>query len=88
MPGSVIQLLVTLVQLYSFVILARIVLSWFPNVDRSNAIVQFLVQVTDPVLIPARRIIPPLGMIDISPIVVIIGLHILRTVLLNMAANM
>ena len=88
MPGNVVQLLVTLIQLYSFVILARIILSWIPNVDRSNPIIQFLYRITDPVLEPVQRAIPPLGMIDVSPIVVLIGLHIVRTILLNMAGDM
>ena len=43
-----------------------------------------LVQVTDPVLEPARRLIPPLGMIDISPIVVFIALSIIRDLLVRM----
>ena len=87
MPGNVIQLFATLIQLYSFVLLARIVLSWIPNVDRSNQIVQFLYQITEPVLEPARRVIPRVGMIDISPIVVFIGLRMLQSILLNMAVD-
>ena len=82
-PGNVIQLLVTVIQIYSFVLLARIVLSWIPNVDRSNQIIHFLYQITEPVLEPVRRTIPPLGMIDISPIVVFIGLRILMELLLR-----
>ena len=87
MPGNVIQFIVTVIQLYSYVLLARIVLSWIPNVDRSNQIVQFLYQVTEPVLEPVRRALPQVGMIDISPIVVFIGLHLLRSILLNMAVG-
>ena len=88
MPNFVVQLLVTLIQLYSLVILVRIILSWIPNVDRSNQIIRFLYQITDPVLEPVRRVIPPIGMIDISPIIVFIGLHILQRVLVSMAAGM
>ncbi len=87
MPGNVIQLVVTLIQLYSFVLLARIILSWIPNVDRSNQIIQFIYNITEPVLEPVRRVIPRLGMIDISPIVVFIGLRMLQSILLNMAFN-
>lgn len=88
MPNSVIHLLATLIQLYTFVLLARIVLSWFPKVDRSNQIVQLLYQVTEPVLEPVRRAIPSLGMIDISPIVVFIGLQILQSFVLRMATDL
>jgi YggT family protein len=84
-PNNVIHLLVTVIQLYSFILLARIILSWIPNVDRSNQIVQLLYQLTEPVLEPVRRTIPPLGMIDISPIVVFIGLRILQSILEGMA---
>ena len=87
MPGNVIQFFATLIQLYSFVLLARIILSWIPNVDRSNQIVQFLYHSTEPVLEPVRRVIPRLGMIDISPIVVFIGLRMLQSMLLNMAVG-
>ncbi len=87
MLGNVIQLLATLIQLYSFVLLARIILSWIPNVDRSNQVIQFLYQVTEPVLEPVRRALPQVGMIDISPIVVFIGLHLLQSILLNMAVG-
>ena len=43
--------------------------------------------ITDPVLDPVRRVIPPIGMVDISPIVVFIGLQILQRVLVSMAAG-
>ena len=75
------------VQIYSLVLLARIILSWIPHVDRSNQIIHFLYQITDPVLAPVRRAIPPLGMIDISPIIVFIGLQILQRILLNAAGG-
>jgi len=77
-------LLARIIDIYTFVLLIRILMSWIPNLDRSNAIVQMLVQVTDPVLEPARRLIPPLGMIDISPIVVFIALSIIRDLLVRM----
>lgn len=78
------ELLANLIGIYTFVLLIRILMSWIPNLDRSNPIVQVLVQVTDPVLEPARRLIPPIGMIDISPIVVFIVLSILQDLLRGM----
>ena len=88
MPNSIIHLLATAIQVYSYLLLARIILSWIPNIDRGNAIVQFLYQATEPVLEPVRRNIPPLGMIDISPILVFIGLSIVRSLLLGMASDL
>ena len=85
MLNSILHLLATVIQLYSYVLLARIILSWIPNLDRTNPIVQLLHQLTDPILEPVRRTIPPLGMVDISPIVVFIGLQILRSIVIGMA---
>jgi uncharacterized protein YggT (Ycf19 family) len=69
------------------VVLARVVLSWIPNLDRNNAIVQLLYQITEPVLEPVRRVMPDFGMVDLSPIVVFIGLHILRSFVLSVAGG-
>lgn len=73
------DILCSLLQVYFFVLIARLILSWFP-VQPGTAIAQIssvLYDLTEPVLGPMRRIIPPLGMIDLSPLVVFIGLQIL-----------
>lgn len=75
------DLLANIIEIYTFVLLIRILMSWIPNLDPSNQIVQMIVQVTDPVLEPARRLIPPIGMIDISPIVVFVALGIIQSML-------
>ncbi len=72
-------------QIYTFILLARILMTWIPNLDHHHPLVQFLYQVTEPILEPARKLIPPIGMIDISPIVVFIVLGILQDALLRMA---
>lgn len=87
MSNDIIHLLVVVLRLYSFILLARIISSWIPNLDRSNPIVQMLYQLTDPVLEPVRRTIPPLGMIDLSPIIVFIALRILQSLLIGMTTN-
>jgi len=48
-------------------IFVRVLLTWFP-IDQSNPIVRVLFDVTEPVLAPFRRIIPKIGMFDLSPI--------------------
>ncbi len=63
-------------------ILARVLLSWV-QVDPYNPLVQLLFQVTEPILEPFRRVIPPIGMIDISPVVAIVVLQIVQQVLLS-----
>ncbi len=72
-----------LISLYTLVIFVRIILSWFP-VSPGGAFGQVnrvLYQVTEPVLGPARRIIPSLGPIDISPIVVVVALSFVQSML-------
>jgi YggT family protein len=72
-----------LLQLYTFVLFARAVSTWFPVRPGGPGaqVVGVLVTVTEPVLAPARRVIPPIGMIDISFLVVIIGVQVLRGII-------
>jgi YggT family protein len=64
-------LLYGLLAFYSLLIFIRIIFSW-GMVSYSNRLMRFLVNTTDPLLVPLRRIIPPLGMFDLSPIVAFI----------------
>ena len=57
--------------LYALLIMIRIIFSW-GQVSYANRVMRFLVNATDPLLLPLRRMIPPLGMFDISPIVAFI----------------
>jgi YggT family protein len=59
---------------YSWALIIYILLSWFPNA-RDTAFGRFLARICEPYLDPFRRIIPPLGMIDISPIVAFLVLN-------------
>jgi YggT family protein len=61
--------------LYSLMIFARIIIAW--GVGPHNRLLRFLIRMTEPVLGPFRRMIPPLGVFDISPIVVLFLLNIL-----------
>ncbi len=67
----------------SLAIFVRILLSWF-RVDPYNRFVQLLYQITDPILVPFRRFIPPIGMIDITPIVALLVLRLLQSVITNL----
>ena len=72
-----------LFNLYSFMILARVLMSWI-NVSPYNPIVTFIYELTEPVLRPLRNIIPPIGMLDISPIAALILLQILESIIVSM----
>ncbi|MAE80446.1 MAG: hypothetical protein CL695_02550 [Chloroflexi bacterium] len=60
-----------LLRIYGYLIVARALTSWFPDARR-HPIVQLLYQITDPIMVPASRFIPRIGMIDISPMIVIL----------------
>jgi len=65
---ALINILDIFITLLAFAILARSLLTWFP-IDRGGPIFQALDAITEPILQPLRRIIPPIGMIDITPMV-------------------
>lgn len=67
-----------LLSIYEFILLARVLLSWVPNVDYNNPIVRFLYDATEPVLRPVRQMLPATGMMDLSPLVVFLGISVLR----------
>jgi YggT family protein len=69
-------LLYGLLAVYSLLIFIRIVCSW--GLSPRNRLMHFLLRVTEPVLAPFRRFIPPLGMFDISAIVVLLLLRLLQ----------
>jgi YggT family protein len=68
-------LLYNAIYIYSFFIIGYILMSWFPNA-RESSIGQFIGRIVEPYLEPFRKFIPPLGMIDLSPIVAIIVLRL------------
>ena len=83
---SLAYLIETVFQIFTFAIFFRIILSWFIMSPSGMSgfvasIYQVLYQITEPVLGPVRRIVPSIGMFDISPIVTIILLQIIARVL-------
>jgi YggT family protein len=77
----VIQVLSVALQIYGIVLLARVLMSWFPNVDRSNPLIQFVYDITEPVLRPIREMLPQTGMIDFSPLIVFVIIQLLMQLL-------
>lgn len=65
---------------YIWVVIGRAVISWV-NADPYNPIVRFLVQVTEPVLSRIRRFLPPMGGIDLSPMLLIFAIIFLQSFL-------
>jgi len=65
---------------YIWVVIARAVITWV-NADPSNPIVRFLRQVTDPLLVKIRRVVPVMGGLDLSPMILILIIIFLQSFL-------
>ena len=63
-------------------ILGRVIISWL-NLSPYNPIVVILYQITEPILGPIRRVLPRMGMIDLSPMVAIIVMMVVQRILLR-----
>lgn len=81
----VIGIIAQLVSLYQWALIIYIFMSWFPNA-RETAIGQFLARICEPFLEPFRKIVPSIGMIDISPIVAFLVLRFAVSGLYQLAA--
>ena len=86
-----IRVAIIAVDLYIWIIIIGAILSWlvaFNIINTSNSIVytiiDFLYRITEPALRPIRRVIPNFGGIDISPVILILGLIFLQMVLSNL----
>jgi YggT family protein len=73
-------LLELVIDIFLFAVLIRVILSWL-NPDPYNPVVSLLERLTDPLLRPVQRLIPPIGGIDLSPMAVMIGLVLLQMLL-------
>ena len=70
------SLLLTVTQLFTYLILARVLLSWFPINPRGpmGQVVGWVMAATEPVLAPLRRVLPSFGGLDLSPMIVLLVL--------------
>ena len=89
---SLIQILLLILDVVWFFILAHVIMSWLINFQVLNLHQQFVAQIwyglnriLEPIYGPVRRILPPMGGIDLAPLVVLIGVYALRIVLVNNA---
>jgi len=83
----------TLINLYIFVVIVAVVVSWlitFGVLDMRNHLTRSLLQILDaltrPVLRPIRRIVPSIGGLDLSPIILVIGLKVIQILVDNYAS--
>lgn len=85
------KLLLLCLDVYFWIIIASVIISWLIAFDVVNAknpqaqnLIRLLEKVTEPVYRPLRKFIPPIGGIDITPIIVIIGISIMRAIVINL----
>jgi YggT family protein len=71
-----------LLTLYMYLIIGRAILSWV-NPDPYNPIVSFLYRATEPVLERVRRVLPNMGGLDLSPIIIILGIYFIQKFAIN-----
>lgn len=79
--STIFQIIFLVLRLFEVALLGRVILSWFPNVDRSNPLIQLLFDVTEPVLKPVRDMLPQTSMFDFSPLVVFLVIQVLMSIL-------
>ena len=72
------RVVATLIDLYSVVVLAAVIMSWI-RMDRRHPLAKVVYRLTEPVLAPIRRALPLVGGLDFSPLVLLIGLRVLRS---------
>jgi YggT family protein len=83
---SVLGVIGLLVNIYFFALLAMIILSWVAPGSNHPAI-YLLHQITEPVMAPVRKALPPMGGMDFSPILVFILINVIQIALRHMAAG-
>ena len=66
--------------LYIIIVIVRVIFSWV-NPDPNNQVVQFVEKATEPVLSKIRQVVPPISGLDLSPMILIFALYILRGLL-------
>ena len=83
--GSIFVVLSDTLRIYSFLLLVRVLLTWFPSIDWSNGALSALCSITDPYLNIFRGIIPPIGGFYISSILAFLLLNFLQVQFYNLS---
>jgi YggT family protein len=84
MPTALVtESLANFLNIYLLLIFVRILLTWFPTVEWMNQIAGFLSPITDPYLNIFRSFIPPIGGLDLSPLLAIIALQVVAQLIVS-----
>ena len=89
---SIIQILLLILDVFWFIMIAHIVMSWLINFNVLNLRQPLVAQIWDglnrllePLYAPIRRVLPPMGGLDLAPLVALIAVYALRIILINNA---
>lgn len=74
--ATLLSVLSRTLEIYSLILLVRVLLSWFPNMDWSNPVLSTVSSITDPYLNAFRGLIPPIGGLDLSAILAFLALNL------------
>ncbi len=84
---ALLQVIDLVLTIYVWIIIARAIISWV-NPSPFHPLVRFLYRVTEPVLNPIRRLIPPVYGLDLSPVIVIFFIYFIKELLLHLRAGL
>ncbi|MCX5516537.1 hypothetical protein C3941_18645 [Kaistia algarum] len=86
---AILNVIMLALQIYWYVVIASAIFSWLyafgvvnPRNQLVSAIGSFLYQTTEPALRPIRRIMPSLGAIDISPMILLLGIYLIQQIII------
>jgi YggT family protein len=80
------QFTIVFIQILTWAIIARSLLSWFP-IDQGSPLYQLLYRVTEPIIDPIRKVMPQTGMMDLSPMAAIIVLIVMTQLVASLAVT-
>lgn len=83
---SLIMFITVAIEVYTWIIIARCILSFIPH-DPRQTIIRFIYEITDPVLKPFQRVVPLVSGIDFSPLVALLALQFLRYVIVLLLSS-
>ena len=88
--GSILQLILTIIEIYTWIVIASAIFSWLYAFNVVNPRNQFIAMIgntlyklTEPVLRPIRNVLPDMGGLDLSPLVLLLGLFFIRVLIVN-----
>jgi len=81
------MLLIQLLDIYSLIVFGSVIISWI-QLPPDNPVANFLHSMTEPLLAPVRQIMPDMGGLDFSPLVLLFGIRLVRSALISVFIGM